>query len=130
MRERVGLAPFSEIEVSGASNGDKAACNVTEIEAQADMITAQSAAIRWEPFEHHDMRTLLGYIVYAKEAPEQNVSMYESRDACGGDGWRALDVVSGPVKTLDVNSGSMTYKTIGSDTKSSRLAAFPLPRSL
>lgn len=43
-------------------------------------------------FQHHDVRSLLGYVVYFVEAPYQNVTMYDGRDACGGDGWRVDDV--------------------------------------
>ena len=50
--------------------------------------------IKWESFQHHDMRTLLGYLVYYKEAAQQNLSIYDFRDACGGDGWIVQDVAS------------------------------------
>ncbi|OXU24559.1 hypothetical protein TSAR_005271 [Trichomalopsis sarcophagae] len=92
LRERTGLNPFREVEVSPTSNGDKVACNVTEIKTMVFSISSKAAMINWEPFEHHDMRTLLGYVLYSKEAPFQNVSMYESRDACGGDGWKVVDI--------------------------------------
>lgn len=92
LRERTGLNPFLEVEVSPTSNGDKVACNVTQIKTQVYLLSSKAAIIRWEPFEHHDMRTLLGYVIYSKEAPFQNISMYESRDACGGDGWKVDDV--------------------------------------
>ncbi|XP_058788861.1 insulin-like receptor [Phymastichus coffea] len=92
LRERTGLKPFTDIEVSSTSNGDKVACNVTEIKTAIRTISSKAAIIIWEPFVHHDMRTLLGYVIYSKEAPYQNVSMYESRDACGGDGWKVDDV--------------------------------------
>ncbi|XP_011494410.1 PREDICTED: insulin-like peptide receptor [Ceratosolen solmsi marchali] len=92
LRERTGLKPFTDIEVSSTSNGDKVACNVTEIKTIVTSISSKAAIINWEPFKHHDMRTLLGYVIYSKEAPKQNISMYESRDACGGDGWKVDDV--------------------------------------
>jgi insulin receptor len=92
LRERTGLKPFTDIEVSSTSNGDKVACNVTEIKTIVTSISSKAAIINWEPFKHHDMRTLLGYVIYSKEAPKRNISMYESRDACGGDGWKVDDV--------------------------------------
>lgn len=45
-----------------------------------------AALIKWNQFEHHDSRTLLGYVVYSIEAPYRNITMYDGRDACGGDG--------------------------------------------
>lgn len=39
-----------------------------------------------------DPRKLLGYEVYTIEAPYKNVTLYDGRDACGGDGWRVDDV--------------------------------------
>jgi len=29
---------------------------------------------------------LLGYVIYYLEAPNKNVSLFDGRDACGGDG--------------------------------------------
>lgn len=34
-----------------------------------------------------DPRKLLGYEVYTIEAPNRNVTLYDGRDACGGDGY-------------------------------------------
>lgn len=34
-----------------------------------------------------DARKLLGYEVYTIEAPYKNVTLYDGRDACGGDGY-------------------------------------------
>lgn len=37
-------------------------------------------------------RSLLGYVVYFTEAPSKNMTLYDGRDACGGDGWKVDDV--------------------------------------
>ena len=48
---------------------------------------SKGVVLVWEPFEMDDPRKLLGYIVYSIEAPTQNVTLYDGRDACGGDGY-------------------------------------------
>lgn len=68
------------------SNGDKIACNLTTLNAWANSITHQFALIKWEPFELDDFRSLLGYVIFYIEAPYRNVTLYDGRDACGGDG--------------------------------------------
>ena len=37
-----------------------------------------------------DKRLLLGYVISYIEAPHQNVTYYDGRDACGGDGYHPL----------------------------------------
>ncbi|XP_076640887.1 insulin-like receptor-like isoform X1 [Halictus rubicundus] len=92
LREKAGLDPFTEYEVAPNSNGDKVACNVTELKTRVGNKSPWSAVIEWEPFIHHDARSLLSYVVYFIEAPNMNVTMYDGRDACGGDGWKVDDV--------------------------------------
>lgn len=77
---------FSDLEVARNSNGDKIACNVTLLNVTIVNIIQTGVLIRWDPFVHDDARSLLGYVVYSIEAPFQNVTLYEGRDACGGDG--------------------------------------------
>ncbi|XP_076760117.1 insulin-like receptor-like [Xylocopa sonorina] len=100
LREKAGLAPFTDYEVAPNSNGDKVACNVTELKTRVGKKSAWGAVIEWEPFIHHDARSLLGYVVYFIEAPNQNVTMYDGRDACGGDGWKVDDVSASTNSTL------------------------------
>lgn len=92
LRQVANLGEFTDLEVAPNSNGDKVACNVTELKAEVTKKTSEAALIQWEAFEHHDTRSLLGYIFYFIEAPSENVTMYDGRDACGGDGWRVDDV--------------------------------------
>lgn len=42
--------------------------------------------INWDLYASDDPRILLGYVVYSTEAPIKNVTLYDGRDACGGDG--------------------------------------------
>ncbi|KOC66875.1 Insulin-like receptor [Habropoda laboriosa] len=108
LREKVGLLPFTDYDVAPNSNGDKVACNVTELKTRVGTKSSVGAVIEWEPFIHHDARSLLGYVVYFIEAPNKNVTMYDGRDACGGDGWKVDDV---PAAT---NMTSMKEKNVQS----------------
>ncbi|OAD57588.1 Insulin-like receptor [Eufriesea mexicana] len=104
LRKKAGLGPFTDYEVAPNSNGDKVACNVTELKTRVGKKSPWGAVIEWEPFVHHDARSLLGYVVYFIEAPNKNVTMYDGRDACGGDGWK-VDDVSASTNTTQVESG-------------------------
>ncbi|XP_014476872.1 PREDICTED: insulin-like peptide receptor isoform X2 [Dinoponera quadriceps] len=95
LRQKAKLNAFTDYDVAPNSNGDKVACNVTELQTKVVKETSRGAIIEWEAFMHHDTRSLLGYVVYFIEAPKQNVKMYDRRDACGGDGWRVEDVSAG-----------------------------------
>ncbi|KAL2712200.1 insulin-like receptor isoform X1 [Vespula squamosa] len=105
LREKARLEQFSDLEVAPNSNGDKVACNVTELKTIVTKTTSDAALIEWEQFTHHDPRSLLGYVVYFIEAPNENVTMYDGRDACGGDGWRVDDVsaIEGSTKPITTN---------------------------
>ncbi|XP_043280650.1 insulin-like receptor [Venturia canescens] len=92
LRQVANLAEFTDLEVAPNSNGDKVACNVTELKAEVTKKNSEAALIQWEAFNHDDTRSLLGYVFYFIEAPSRNVTMYDGRDACGGDGWRVDDV--------------------------------------
>jgi insulin receptor len=60
--------------------------NVTELAAKVVKKESSAVLIEWQPFIHHDPRSLLGYVLYYIEAPSQNITLYDGRDACGGDG--------------------------------------------
>lgn len=59
---------------------------VSKLNVSTLVVHPYSVLLKWAPFTHYDTRTLLGYVVYYLEAPYQNVSLYDGRDACGGDG--------------------------------------------
>ena len=48
--------------------------------------------LRWDVFEMPDPRSLLGYVLYYRESPAQNLSKYEGREACSGDTWQQIDL--------------------------------------
>lgn len=109
LREKAKLDNFTEHDVAINSNGDKVACNVTELKTKITKKTSRGAIIEWEPFSHHDYRSLLGYVVYFIEAPYQNVTMYDGRDACGGDGWRVEDVSAESATSQQHNGTQQPY---------------------
>lgn len=92
LRDKAKLEDFNDHDVASSSNGDKVACNVTQLKTKVIKKTSRGAIIEWEAYTHHDTRSLLGYVVYFIEAPHRNVTMYDGRDACGGDGWRVEDI--------------------------------------
>lgn len=47
---------------------------------------SRGAALEWQSFSGGDYRKLLGYVVSYMESPYKNVTFYDGRDACGGDG--------------------------------------------
>jgi len=47
-----------------------------------------------EAMQYDDTRVLLGYVTHYKEAPFANVTLFDGRDACGGDGWRVDDTTT------------------------------------
>ncbi|KMQ92816.1 insulin-like receptor protein [Lasius niger] len=109
LRDKAKLENFTEHDVAINSNGDKVACNVTELRTKVTKKTSRGAIIEWEPFLHHDYRSLLGYVVYFIEAPYQNVTMYDGRDACGGDGWRVEDVSAESATSQSHNGTQQPY---------------------
>uniref|UniRef100_A0A1B6DYS9 Tyrosine-protein kinase receptor n=1 Tax=Clastoptera arizonana TaxID=38151 RepID=A0A1B6DYS9_9HEMI len=92
LKQVANLPDYTDLEVAPSSNGDKVACNVTELEATVYKTESKAVLIKWKQFAHYDARTLLGYVVYSIKAPYNNITMYDGRDACGGDEWRVDDV--------------------------------------
>lgn len=73
-------------DVATNSNGDKVACNVTTLTANVVFVASVAAIIDVDPMPFEDERVLLGYVLHYIVAPFQNVTFYDGRDACGGDG--------------------------------------------
>ena len=94
LRNKTGMPEYDELEVSKTSNGDKVACDMDVLNVTVSKVSAQAVLIMWNAFRTPDPRTLLGYVVYSIEAPFRNVTLYDGRDACGGDGWSVHDVAA------------------------------------
>ncbi|XP_053679248.1 insulin-like receptor [Anopheles nili] len=75
------------------TNGVRVACEIKKLSTRPTKISVDTAIIQWESFKDlPDMRQLLGYVVYYIEAPHENVTFYDGRDACNSEGWRVDDV--------------------------------------
>lgn len=87
---------FSEMDISPWSNGDKAACEEQVLQVQVTAKLDKVMVISWNNFRATltDKRQLLGYIISYIEAPHANISYYDGRNACGGDGWVVDDVTA------------------------------------
>ncbi|GIY56894.1 insulin-like receptor [Caerostris extrusa] len=87
---------WDERDVSPSSNGDRVACNVIDMNITVWGVKPNVVGLSWKNFRktHGDMdfRSLLGYVIYYREAPDQNVTIFDGRDACGADEWKIDDV--------------------------------------
>lgn len=88
------VSSLSPDDVAPNSNGDKIACIVTELNVTIVSIKPYFVLMHVIPMVYEDERQLLGYLVYYMPAPNQNVTMFDGRDACGSDGW-SVDEVAG-----------------------------------
>lgn len=86
----VSNLPIEDVAVN--SNGDKVACNVTMLKVVVIEIASVAAILSCEAMRYADDRVLLGYVLHYIPAPHRNVTLYDGRDACGGDGWKVEDV--------------------------------------
>ena len=68
------------------SNGDRTACDVSQLSVEVTKILSEVAILKWKALQLDDLRKLLGYVVYYIKAPYKNVTLFDGRDACGGDG--------------------------------------------
>ncbi|KRT86246.1 Fibronectin domain-containing protein [Oryctes borbonicus] len=103
-------ANLPEPEVSASSNGDKVACNVTNFTVSINSISSHEVELQWRKFEIIDSRKLLAFLIHYIEAPSQNISLYDNRDACGDDGWSIVDV---PIPETYMNITHMTRTLAG-----------------
>ncbi|KAJ6635921.1 Insulin-like receptor, partial [Pseudolycoriella hygida] len=76
-------------EVSTTTNG-----NVTNLATKISSVMHFGAVIDVQSMKYADSRVLMGYVAYFRPAPFQNVTLFDGRDACGGDGWRSEYVTS------------------------------------
>ncbi|KAJ9594151.1 hypothetical protein L9F63_014407, partial [Diploptera punctata] len=109
LQEIAGLQNYSNFDVSRESNGDKVACNVVILYANATVLSSKTVLIEWEPCLVPDPSSVLGYMVYYIEAPEQNVTEHDGLDACGDNGWRVVDF---PYDTDENNATSSSGNLI------------------
>lgn len=88
-----GVETLPPDEVAPNSNGDKIACQLEDLKVEIKTTSHNVVLMNLHPLAYDDERQLLGYLLYYMPAPYQNVTMFDGRDACGGDGWQVDDVV-------------------------------------
>nr|CAD7440819.1 unnamed protein product [Timema bartmani] len=103
LRTIAKLPKFTNLEVAQESNGDKEACDIFTIKARVKIQRSTIVVIEWEPCVVCNIHTLLGYIVYYIEAPQQNITLYNGREACKNTGWRVIymEMMEVSMKTKD-----------------------------
>ncbi|CAG2239090.1 CD220 [Mytilus edulis] len=72
-------------DISNSTNGDQAPCHVSTLNLTVFQVTGHVAFLKWDRYKMGDTRALISYVIKYKEAPFQNVSIFEGRDACSDD---------------------------------------------
>ncbi|XP_074599989.1 insulin receptor-like isoform X2 [Brevipalpus obovatus] len=88
-----------EEDISLISNGEKTTCNVINLNVTVDNnnivrdVGINDVYVHYDNFLPHlsDHRVLLGYLIYVRETPSGNVSIYGGTDACNNNGWKVLE---------------------------------------
>ncbi|KAF7492360.1 Insulin receptor [Sarcoptes scabiei] len=85
--------PWDERDVSTHSNGDKVPCNVFDLNVEIKGITSEMLLIKFDNFKIHmeDPRSLLGYLIYYREAEHRNVTVFDGQDACSNNEWTVVE---------------------------------------
>ncbi|XP_017057664.1 insulin-like receptor [Drosophila ficusphila] len=80
---------ISVADVSPNSNGERVICGeaVRSLNATVEDLNSTAVRIILDYMDWEGMETLIGYSFYYKEAPLQNVTMYDGRHGCGHDNW-------------------------------------------
>nr|WEY17517.1 insulin-like growth factor 1 receptor [Anadara broughtonii] len=85
-------------DISDSTNGDQMPCYVTQLNLTILSVSSTVAFLKWENFKIPDNRKLLSYVIYYKEAPTKDVSIYDGRDACSENVWQTKDVLNNSEK--------------------------------
>ncbi|XP_076101459.1 insulin-like peptide receptor isoform X2 [Mytilus galloprovincialis] len=81
-------------DISNSTNGDQAPCHVSTLNLTVFQVTGHVAFLKWDRYKMGDTRALISYVIKYKEAPFQNVSIFEGRDACSDDIWKTRDILN------------------------------------
>lgn len=81
-------------EVAQESNGDKFACNATDINIYVNekYSNAIQFAIPPPTYENSRPPALLRYVLYYVKAADKNVTIFDAPDECGDNGWQTKDI--------------------------------------
>ncbi|XP_029470000.1 insulin receptor [Rhinatrema bivittatum] len=79
-------------DINLKSNGDQASCEDELLKFTHIRTTYDKVVLKWDPYWPPDFRDLLGFMLFYKEAPYQNVTEFDGQDACGSNSWTVVDV--------------------------------------
>uniref|UniRef100_A0A8D0AXF3 Insulin-like growth factor 1 receptor n=1 Tax=Sander lucioperca TaxID=283035 RepID=A0A8D0AXF3_SANLU len=83
------------------NNGDRASCESTILTFKSNSTSSTRIKLTWQRYRPPDYRDLISFIVYYKEAPYQNITVYDGQDGCGSNSWTMVDVELRPDKDSD-----------------------------
>uniref|UniRef100_A0A2K6GHI2 Insulin receptor n=1 Tax=Propithecus coquereli TaxID=379532 RepID=A0A2K6GHI2_PROCO len=79
-------------DIALKTNGDQASCENELLKFSYIRTSFDKILLKWEPYWPPDFRDLLGFMLFYKEAPYQNVTEFDGQDACGSNSWTVVDV--------------------------------------
>ncbi|NXR41995.1 INSR protein, partial [Zosterops hypoxanthus] len=79
-------------DIALKTNGDQASCENELLKFSSIRTSHDKILLKWEPYWPPDFRDLLGFMLFYKEAPFQNVTEFDGQDACGSNSWTVVDV--------------------------------------
>ncbi|XP_027571272.1 insulin receptor isoform X1 [Chiroxiphia lanceolata] len=79
-------------DIALKTNGDQASCENELLKFSYIRTSHDKILLKWEPYWPPDFRDLLGFMLFYKEAPYQNVTEFDGQDACGSNSWTVVDV--------------------------------------
>ncbi|NWQ87945.1 INSR protein, partial [Burhinus bistriatus] len=79
-------------DIALKTNGDQASCENELLKFSSIRTSHDKILLKWEPYWPPDFRDLLGFMLFYKEAPYQNVTEFDGQDACGSNSWTVVDV--------------------------------------
>uniref|UniRef100_A0A4W3GZ00 Tyrosine-protein kinase receptor n=1 Tax=Callorhinchus milii TaxID=7868 RepID=A0A4W3GZ00_CALMI len=79
-------------DIALKTNGDQASCESQRLSFVTNKTGTDKIMLKWEPYWPQDFRDLLGFMVFFREAPYQNVTEFDGQDACGSNSWTVVDV--------------------------------------
>ncbi|XP_038628582.1 insulin receptor isoform X4 [Tachyglossus aculeatus] len=92
-------------DIALKTNGDQASCENELLRFSQIRTSFDKILLKWEPYWPPDFRDLLGFMLFYKEAPYQNVTEFDGQDACGSNSWTVVDVEP-PQRSNDPKSQS------------------------
>lgn len=91
------LTNITNFEVAQESNGDKFACNVTDIEILFPIVTHNSVLISiTTENQTTNSQHFQRFVLYHMASATQDIKLFEETDQCGDDHWKVRDVLELP----------------------------------